>query len=176
MGILREGQRFTYINEMPEKKGAAAHTFLLDAGRWTFKGTWMERNQDPVAIHGRTLVAWNCDSWFTMATKLLFPEESAVARQGTSEIIMQYRGRLGSNDQRYTYVLKHSQLGQVEGEGWIGPESIVQRFWVLGDRDRRSGFETIHRIADNSYRLSSGMMSEHYLLNTMEATLERQPG
>lgn len=134
----------------------------------------MERNHDPIAVRGRTLVAWNCDSWFTMATKLLFPEDSLLARQGTSSIIMQYRGRLGNQEQRYTYVLKHSQLGQVEGEGWIGPESIVQRFWVLGDQDRRSGFETINRIADNSYRLSSGMMSDHYLLNTMEATLERQ--
>ncbi len=134
----------------------------------------MERNHDPIAVCGRTLVAWNCDSWFTMATKLLFPEDSPLARQGTSSIIMQYRGRLGNHDQRYTYVLKHSQLGQVEGEGWIGPESIVQRFWVLGDQNRRTGFETIHRVADNSYRLSSGMMSDHYLLNTMEATLERQ--
>jgi hypothetical protein len=174
MGILRVRNQL-YPIWISEDTATVTHTFLMDAGRWTFHGTWMERDHQPIAIRGRTLVAWSCDQWFTMATKLLFPEDSSVARQGTTEIILQYRGRLGDDHQRYTFVLKHSQLGQVEGEGWIGPESIVQRFWVVGDRERRSGFETIHRIADNRYRLSSGIMSDHYLLNTMEATLERQP-
>lgn len=149
-------------------------TYLFDGSRsLTFQGTWMDRDHEPIPVHGKTLVAWSCESWFTMATKLLFPDHSIQARQGIAAITMQYRGRLGDQAQKYSFVLKHSQLGQVEGEGWIGPESIVQRFWVLGDRDRRSGFETIHRIADDCYRLSSGMMSDHYLVNTLEATLTR---
>ena len=38
---------------------------------------------------------------------------------------------------QYTFVLQHSELGRVEGEGWIAPQSIVQRYWVLGDERQR---------------------------------------
>jgi hypothetical protein len=49
----------------------------------------------------------------------------------------------------------------------------VQRYWVLGDRQRRSGFETLYRTDDGKYYLSSGIMAGHYLTSTMEATLEQ---
>ena len=146
-----------------------AHTFLMEAGRWTLQGNWLERNGMPVAVKGRTLVGWSRDDWFTMVTKLVFP--------GTDreEIAFQYRGRLDAGERQYTFVLQHSLLGRVEGEGWVAQESIVQRYWVLGDRQRRSGFETMYRVDENTYHLSSGIMAGHYLTNTMEAVLERQP-
>lgn len=105
-----------------------------------------------------------------MITKLVFPGGDR------EEIILQYRGHLNSDERQYTFVLQHSELGRVEGEGWIAPQSIVQRYWVLGDeRQRRTGFDTLHRVDDNRYYQSSGIMSGHYLTSTMEATLERQP-
>ena len=152
-----------------------AHTFLIDAGRWTLEGNWLEREGAPVSVKGRILVGWSQDDWFTMITKLVFPSEDLLASESRPEITMQYRGHLGTQERRYSFVLQHSQLGRVEGEGWIGPESIVQRFWVLGDREQRSGFETIHRLSDDRYYLSSGLMAGHYLISAMEATLERQP-
>jgi len=103
-----------------------------------------------------------------MVTRLNFP---GIDRD---EITLQYRGRLTSGDRQYTFVLQHSLLGRVEGEGWVAPESIVQRYWVLDDRQRRTGFETLHRLSENSYCLSSSIMSGHYLASTMEATVERQ--
>jgi hypothetical protein len=66
-------------------------------------------------------------------------------------------------------------LGQIEGEGWIGTDSIIQRYWVIGDRQRRSGFETFYRIDDQTYNLSGGILAGHYLTSTIEARLERQP-
>lgn len=146
-----------------------AHTFLMEAGRWTLQGNWLERDGMPVTVKGRMLVAWSRDDWFTMVTKLAFPGSE---RQ---EISLQYRGRLDSGERQYTFVLQHSLLGRVEGEGWIAPESIIQRYWVLGDRQRRTGFETLHQIDANKYYLSSGIMAGHYLTSAMEATLERQP-
>ena len=146
-----------------------AHTFLLEAGRWTLQGNWLERNGMPIPVKGMTLIAWSRENWFTMVTKLVFPESDR------EDISFQYRGRLDAGERQYTFVLKHSVLGHVEGEGWVTPESIVQRYWVLGDRHRRSGFETSHRMNDNTYYLSSGIMAGHYLTSTMEATLERQP-
>ncbi|NEQ14905.1 MAG: hypothetical protein F6K44_14095, partial [Moorea sp. SIO3E2] len=80
-----------------------------------------------------------------------------------------------TGEPKYTFVLQHSLLGRVEGEGWVAPESIVQRYWVLGDRQRRSGFETRYQRNENIYYLSSSIMAGHYLNSTMEATLERQP-
>ncbi|MDX2096444.1 MAG: hypothetical protein SFW36_01595 [Leptolyngbyaceae cyanobacterium bins.59] len=146
-----------------------AHTFLLEIGRWTLEGNWLERDGMPITVRGKTLVGWARDDWFTMVTKLVFPNTD---RQ---DISLQYRGRVDVGERQYTFVLQHSLLGRVEGEGWVAPDSIVQRYWVLGDRQRRSGFETLYRINDNKYYLSSGIMAGHYLTSAMEATLERQP-
>ncbi len=146
-----------------------AHSFLLEAGRWNIEGHWLERNEISLAVKGRTLIAWNQENWFTIVTKLVFPDSD---RQ---EISFQYRGRLDGEERQYTYVLQQSQLGQVEGEGWVAPNSIIQRYWVLGDRQRRSGFETFYRLDDQTYHLSSGILAGHYLTSTMEATLELQP-
>jgi hypothetical protein len=146
-----------------------AHTFLLEPGRWTIQGSWLERHGLPISLKGMTLVAWNRDNWFTMATKLIFPGSD---RQ---EISLQYKGRLLEGERQYTFLLQHSILGQVEGEGWIGLDTIVQRYWVISDRQRRSGFETMHRISNETYYLSSGVMAGHFLTSTMEASLERQP-
>ncbi|MEG4943689.1 hypothetical protein [Microcoleus sp. F4-D5] len=147
-----------------------AHTFLMESGQWTLEGSWIERNGVPITVKGKTLVSWNRTDWFSMVTKLVFPGGDR------EEIILQYRGHLNSDERQYTFVLQHSELGRVEGEGWIAPQSIVQRYWVLGDeRQRRTGFDTLHRVGDNRYYQSSGIMSGHYLTSTMEATLERQP-
>jgi hypothetical protein len=145
-----------------------AHSFLIEAGRWTLEGHWLERNQVPIIVQGRTLVAWSRDNWFTMVTKLVFPENER------EEIAFQYRGRLDGEEKQYTYVLQQSQLGRIEGEGWIAPHSIIQRYWVLGDRQRRSGFETFYQIDPQTYHLSSGILAGHSLTSTMEAKLERQ--
>lgn len=120
-------------------------------------------------VKGKTIVAWGNQNWFTMVTKLVFPSSDR------EEISFQYRGRFDNDNRRYSFVLQHSELGRVEGEGWVAPETIVQRYWVLGDQQRRSGFETLHRLGSDTYYISSGILAGHYLTSTMEATLERQP-
>ncbi|NET48048.1 MAG: hypothetical protein F6K09_04830 [Merismopedia sp. SIO2A8] len=143
------------------------HTFLLEAGRWTLQGHWLDREGPPIPVKGRTLVRWSRDSWYTLVTQLTFP--------GTErdEISFQYRGHFAAGDRRYSFVLQHSGLGRVEGEGWIAPESIVQRYWVLGDRQRRTGFETLTQVSVDRYHMSSSIMSGHYLTSTMEASVQR---
>ncbi|NET50931.1 MAG: hypothetical protein F6K09_20025 [Merismopedia sp. SIO2A8] len=145
-----------------------AHTFLMESGRWTLQGNWIERNGMPVIVKGKTIVDWGQENWFTIVTKLVFPDSER------EDIRFQYRGHLDVGERQYTFVLQHSLLGRVEGEGWVTPGSIVQRYWVLGDRQRRSGFETRHRLNDNTYYLCSSIIAGHYLTSTMEATLERQ--
>jgi len=144
------------------------HSFLLEPGRWTLQGNWLERDTLPISVKGKILIAWSRDDWFTMVMKLIFPESDRP------EIALQYRGRLTSTERQYTFVLQHSLLGRVEGEGWVAPESIVQRYWALGDRQRRTGFETLYRLDQGCYHLSSGIMAGHYLTSAMEATLKYQ--
>ncbi|NCQ94358.1 MAG: hypothetical protein EWV41_05050 [Microcystis wesenbergii Mw_MB_S_20031200_S109] len=144
------------------------HTFLLEPGRWKLEGSWLERDQMPIPIKGRLLIAWSQDNWFSLVSKLIFPDGEK------EDIFFQYRGRLGTGKREYTFVLQQSILGQIEGEGWIGADTIIQRHWVLTD-SRRGGFETFYRINNNSYHLASGILNGHYLISTMEAILERQP-
>lgn len=148
------------------RTSVVTHSFLLESGRWTLQGNWLDRDEMPVSVKGRILVAWSRDDWFTMVTKLIFPGSDR------DEISLQYRGRFNGGDRQYTFVLQHSLLGRVEGEGWIAPESIVQRYWGLGDRQRRTGFETLHQLSAEKYCLSSSVMTGHYLTSTMEAIVE----
>jgi len=142
------------------------HTFLMESGKWSLSGHWLERDQGAIPVEGKTIVAWSQENWFTMVTKLVFPNGDRP------DISLQYRGRL-DNERQYTFVLQHSELGRVEGEGWIAIKSIVQRYWVLGDKQRRTGFEASQQIDKNIYYFSSSIMAGHYLTSTMEATLER---
>lgn len=144
------------------------HTFLIEEGRWKLEGSWLEGNGMPIAVKGKTIVAWTENDWFIMVTKLIFPTSER------KQISFQYRGRLPRGERRYNYVLQQSTLGRIEGEGWIAPQSIVQRYWVLEDAQKRSGFETLYRIDEHTYHLSSAMMAGHYLNSTMDATLARQ--
>jgi hypothetical protein len=105
-----------------------------------------------------------------MATRLTFPE------QAHPEVTMQYRGKISPDDQRYTFVLQHSQLGRVEGEGWVGPMSIVQRYWVLSDRDKRTGLENLRWLTDRRYCFTSSIMAGNTLISSLEATCDRLPG
>lgn len=152
-----------------------AHSFLLEPGKWTLQGTWLTRDALPVPVKGKILVDWKQNNCFRVVTKLSFPESDEGKRD---DIVTQSRGRMTAQERQYTFVLQHSLLGQVEGEGWIAPESIVQRYWGLGDKQRvqqrRSGFETLRQISPERYYFSGGEMSGHYLASTIEAELIRQ--
>jgi hypothetical protein len=145
-----------------------AHTFLVQPGKWTLEGNWIERDSMPIEVKGRTLVGWSRDNfWFTMVTKLTFPNSDR------EELTMAYKGRIDSDERRFTYVVDDSSLGKVEGEGIIGPDSITQRYWVMGDKKMRTGFQTIYRRDNNIYSLVGGIIAGQNLESTMEATLTR---
>jgi len=144
------------------------HTFLVQPGKWTLEGNWIERDSMPIAVKGRTLVGWSKDNfWFTMVTKLTFPNSDR------DELTMAYKGRIDSDERRFTYVADDSALGKIEGEGIIAPDSIIQRYWVMGDKRARTGFQTLYRRDSNSYALASGLISGQNLESTMEAVLTR---
>jgi len=140
----------------------------VQPGKWTLEGNWVERDSMPIGFKGKTLVGWSRDNfWFTMVTKLTFPNSDR------EELTMAYKGRIDSDERRFTYVVDDSFLGKVEGEGIIGPDSITQRYWVMGDKKVRTGFQTLYRRDSNIYSLVSGIISGQNLESTMEAVLTR---
>jgi hypothetical protein len=140
----------------------------MEPGVWLLHGNWLERNSLPITVKGKILVHWDRGAWFTLIMRLIFPDFERDA------IDLQFRGRFDQGDQRYTFVLQHTLLGRAEGEGWVAPASMIQHYWALGDKQRRTGFEALQRLDSDNYRISNGMMAGHYLTSTMEAALERQ--
>jgi hypothetical protein len=164
------------INAVPNSTltPSADHTFLMNDGRWQLKGHYlMHREGICVPVQGKVMVAWNSDDWFSLVGKLTRP--SVLKETGdTTDITLQYRGHTTiATRQQYTFVLQHSQYGQTEGEGWLMPDSIVQRFWILGDREQRIGLERFYRISADRYTWSSSILTGHSLISTVEASLER---
>lgn len=145
-----------------------AHSFLLEPGRWILQGNWLTRDAFPSPVRGKILVAWKQDNCFMVATKLSFPDSDLA------DIVIQTRGRMTAQERQYTFVVQHSELGQVEGEGWIAPESIIQRYWGVSDKQRRTGFETLRQLSLERYHFSGGVMAGHYLTSTIEAEIARQ--
>lgn len=144
------------------------HSFLIETGQWLVQGNWLERHQQPLKIQGFIDVRWSEQNWFTMNLELNFPETDR------EDLIGKYRGHFHEAASQYTYVLKQNLLGKIEGEGWVALDSIVQRYWVIGDRQRRGGFETFYRIGPNAYYLSGAIFSGHFITSTIEAQINRQ--
>ncbi|WP_330205210.1 hypothetical protein [Cyanobacterium sp. Dongsha4] len=151
------------------------HTFLLESGSWIIKGTWLDKNQQSNPFKGAIIINWEQSNWFSMQMKIVFPQNVPQngSFQNRPEIIFEYKGLIPSNRSRYAYVLKRSDLEKIEGEGWISNDSIIQRYWVLGNTRRLNGFETFFCLDENTYHLTSGMMTGNNLLYTFEGILDR---
>lgn len=144
-----------------------SHTFLLEPGRWKLVGTWTEGKSEQSLVKGKTLITWTQDGWFTMATKFSFPESPLP------ELLLTYKGRLDPDERRFSFIMQHSAMGKVEGEGWVAPDSIIQRYWVMDDKHLRTGFQTVYRQNDDCYHLCGLVLSGSKYLSSMEAVLTR---
>ena len=113
------------------------------------------------------MISWSEDSWFAMVTKFVFQEGDRA------DLILRYRGRLTEPGRRYTFLLEHSEIGKMEGEGIIGEKTITQRSWALNDPQSRSTFDSLVRLEANSYQFSSALMTGHRLGTIAEAGFER---
>ena len=152
---------------------APHHTFLIAEGRWKLEGYWLLKPDGvPTPVNGRLIVAWNSEDWFNLVGKIcLLPSaEEAVPFQETT---FQYRGHFSTTEQ-YTFMLQHGQFGKIEGQGWMLPDSFVQRFWILGDRGNRTGIDRLYRIDAEQYHWSSSVINSHTLVSTLDVTLKRQ--
>ena len=144
-----------------------SHTFLLEPSSWIIKGSWLPKNKPLIPFNGATIITWEQPNWFCMKTKIVFPNSD---RQ---DINFEYKGCLPNHKSQYAYVLKRSDLEQIEGEGWITDDSIIKRYWVLKNEKHLHGFENFLYLDENTYHLTSAMMTGNHLLCTFEGILER---
>jgi len=144
-----------------------AHSFLLENGIWNSQGTLIDPDGSTLEFQGKTMISWSEDAWFAMVTKFVFQERDRA------ELVWRYRGRLTEPGQRYTFLLEHSEIGKMEGEGIIGRKTITQRSWALNDAKGRSTFDTLVKMDEHSYQFSSATMAGHRLNTLTEAGFER---
>ncbi len=142
------------------------HSFLLQSGKWDLQGRYLQKNQSPSMVQGFMDITWKEDNWFKIVSELSFED------QPQTKIISKSRGHLDTEIKSYTYVLQHSLLGNIEGEGWIGSQSIVQYYWIVAGNQNRTGFDTFSRLSEDTYALTSVVLERHNLNSTMEATLK----
>ncbi len=144
------------------------HTFFLEPSSWIIKGRWLQKNKLSIPLNVASIITWEQSSWFYIKTKMVFPQSDRP------DINFEYKGCLPSHKTQYAYVLKRSDFENIEGEGWITDDSIIQRYWVLNNDRGLNGFETFFCLDENTYHMTSGMMTGNHLLCTFEGILQRR--
>ncbi len=144
-----------------------AHSFLVESGYWNVNGHWLKPNLAPIPLQGGIQVAWKQANWFKINSSLTCDDETET------KIIYQCRGNLNYEAKYYTYVSQHSLLGNIEGEGRLGEQSIIQYYWFIGTASKHKGLDTFSCVDRNTYHFTSSILDGHSLINTIEATLKR---
>ena len=143
-----------------------AHSFLLEAGFWNVTGHWLKPNSAPISLAGTIQTSWKRENWFKITTQLTCDDLKAT------KIVSQCRGNLSNREKYYTYVSQHSLLGNIEGEGRLGFQSIVQYYWFIGTTQEK-GIDTFYQADSNTYHLTSSILRGHSVKYTIEAILKR---
>ena len=144
-----------------------AHSFLLESGYWNVNGHWLKPKSAPIAIEGNMQTVWKRANWFKLTTSLICDDENAT------KIVYQSKGNLNYEEKHYTYVSQHSLLGNIEGEGRLGFQSIVQYYWFMGTGTKQKGIDTFYYLDRNTYSFTSSILSGHGFKHIIEATLKR---
>ena len=143
------------------------HSFLLESSYWNVRGHWLKPGVTPIPVSGNIQIAWKQENWFKLTTCLACQDETET------QIVYQSRGNLNHEEKYYTYVSQHSLLGNIEGEGRLGFQSIIQYYWFIGTASKQKGLDTFYRLDRDTYYLTSSILEGHSVKNTIEATLKR---
>lgn len=143
------------------------HSFLYEAGYWNVSGYLLKPSLTPILVRGEINTSWKRENWFKITTSLTFDDETAT------QMICQCRGNLNHQEQCYTYIAQHNLLGNIEGEGRLGLNSIVQYYWFMGTETKHKGIDSFYRLDRNTYSFTSSILSGHGFKSIIEATLKR---
>ena len=143
------------------------HSFLYESGYWNVNGYWLKPNYSAISVRGEINISWKRENWFKMTTRLTCDDETAT------QMICQCRGNLNHHEQYYTYIGQHNLLGNIEGEGRLGLNSIIQYYWFMGTGTKQKGIDTFYCLDRNTYCFTSSILSGHGFKYNLEATLKR---
>lgn len=152
---------------MHHEDKVVAHSFLIESGFWNVTGNWLKPNSALITLEGNIQIQWKQANWFKITTSLTCSDEQKT------QIISRTKGKLNYEKKYYTYVAQHSLLGNIEGEGRLGSQCIIQYYWLLGTTSKKKGFDTFYCVDRNTYHLNSSVLNNHSLHSTIEATLQR---
>ena len=144
-----------------------AHSFLIEAGYWHVSGHWLKPNLAPIPLAGGIKTVWKRANWFKLTASLTCEDEAKT------NIVYQCRGNMNHEAKHYTYVSQHSLLGNIEGEGQLAQQSIIQYYWFMGTATKQKGFDTFYCLDQNTYYLTSSILDGHSIKNTIEVILKR---
>ena len=142
------------------------HIFLVKSARWSLQGHLSNQNYEFQRIAGVITVSWKREKWFDMETHI------SLNKSDSQDIVAKCKGHFDHQGKSYCYVLKHNLLGNIEGEGFLSLESIVQYYWLVSSSRRYLGVENFYRIDESTYHMSSLFLESHNFENNMEATLK----
>jgi len=142
------------------------HNFLVKPAQWTVKGHLSNKNREFKKLEGLITISWKREQWFDMKTQL------SLDKSNSQDIVAKCKGHFDNQGKSYSFVLKHNVLGNIEGEGFLNLESIVQYYWLVNSSRRCLGVENFYRIDENTYHMSSLFLESHNFESNMEATLK----
>lgn len=129
-------------------------------------GHWSNKARELKKLEGLITISWKREKWFDMKTQI------SLDKSGTQDIVAKCKGHFDNQGKSYSYVLKHNVLGNIEGEGFLNLESIIQYYWLVNSSQRCLGVENFYRIDENTYHMSSLFLESHNFESNMEATLK----
>jgi len=130
----------------------------------------LEPASSPLPLQGRLLIGWSQDGfWFTIASQLTFPNTDR------NPYTLTCKGRFSHNNRNFHFSMDHSEIGRMEGEGWINHQTIAQKFRVLGNNPELTGFEVLHQQASDRYLLCRTLFRGSSMERVIEATLSLVP-
>lgn len=129
-------------------------------------GRLSNKNRESRQLEGLITISWKREKWFDMKTQI------SLGKSGTQDIVAKCKGHFDNQGKSYSYVLKHNVLGNIEGEGFLNLESIIQYYWLVNSSRRCLGVENFYRIDENTYHMSSLFLESHNFESNMEATLK----
>ncbi|MBE9045521.1 hypothetical protein IQ255_14105 [Pleurocapsales cyanobacterium LEGE 10410] len=143
------------------------HSFLVESGDWNVDGHWLKSNSVPIPLQGKIEIVWKRENWFEMTTRLVCNDKAITP------IAYQCHGNFDFEEKYYTYVAQHNLLGNIEGEGRLGFQTIIQYYWLMETNTKQKGLDTFYCLDRNTYHLTSSILDGHSLKSTIEATLKR---
>lgn len=141
------------------------HTYLLQPGRWSARGSYLDAAGTAVAASGESRVEHGADEWVAESwMRLELPERPVLATRQQIE-------PLGPGESTALWTAESGTLGTLLGRYVVVADAILS-VWSSED-GRHTGSECLALQPDGSYRGHGCLLEESELVSAWALRLER---